>query len=207
MRTLFLQAALLAVCGPAAVSAQGWADLPFGTSVAHVRVVLSRQPPICTVPSIADDKDCNGLTMEPLPGEGDYTIKPQRELWLGALNAPLHFKTLLHFFNADRQLARIDLSLDTDRYKAEGRPASELVDLAGEPVLAELLGKYGVPLEMSTACEPAEARRLVRGGADVIDCNVLWKAQGNQKVNLAWKYQSNGAYSLVVRYTALLSGL
>ena len=199
---------LLSFIAPVAATAQGWAGLPFGTSATHVRDVLSRQPPVCNVSANGDDSDCTGLVMEALPGDsGDYTVKPQLELWLSSLNAPLHFRTLLHFFNADRQLARVELMLDTDKYKAEGRQGSDLVDLAGEPVLGELLGKYGIPLVMSAACEPAEARRLLRTHADVIDCNVLWKNQ-NQTVNLAWKYLAGTrAYSLVVRYAVLQGGL
>ena len=146
--------------------------------------------------------------MEAVPGAaGDYTVRPSLELWLSPLNTPLYFRTLMHFFNADRQLARVDLILDTERYKTEGKQGPDLVDLASEPVLGELLGKYGLPLEMSTACEPAESRRLRRTHVDVIDCNVLWKNQ-NQTVNLAWKYSSaTKAYSLTVRYAVLQNGL
>ena len=176
--------------------------------MAHVRTFLSRQPPVCTY-SNGDEHDCVGLTVEELPGgqNGDFTVKPAPELWLAALPAPLHFKTLLHFFNSDQQLARVDLMLDTSQHKAEGKEGSDLIDFAGEPVLAELLGKYGTPLEMSVGCEPAEARRLLRTNADLIDCNVLWKGQG-QTVNLVWKYVGRTkAYSLVVRYAAIQSGL
>jgi hypothetical protein len=147
--------------------------------------------------------------MEAFPGalSGEWVVRPSPELWLPALMAPLHFNSLLYFFDSDKQLARIDLKLDTERYKAEGKPESDLVDFAGEPVLAELLGKYGTPLTMSAACEPADMRRLLRMQADVIDCNVLWKAQG-QTVNLAWKYSvSSKTYSLLVRYAWVQSGL
>ena len=113
---------------------------------------------------------------------------------------------MLYFFNLDRQLARIDLILDTDRHKAEGKQGADLVDYASEPVLAELLGKYGTPLEMSNACEPAEARRLLSTHAD-LDCNVLWNGQ-RQTVNLIWKYSAaSNAYSLLVRYAWVQSGL
>lgn len=194
---------------PGGVFAQStWQGLVFGSTAAHVRDVLSKQPPVCTY-SNDDDHDCTGLTMEQLPAgaPGDWTVNPPLELWLPALPSPLHFNAFLTFFNSDRQLARIDLWLDSDRHKAEGKSASDLVDYAGEPMLGELLGKYGKPLEMSAACEPAEARRLLRSQADLIDCNVLWKAQG-QTVNLAWKYSAAGkSYSLVVRYAWLQSGL
>jgi hypothetical protein len=193
---------------PCAVSAQQtWQGLVFGSTAAHVRSALSRQPPLCTG-SGADDHDCVAMTMEAFPGAlpGEFTVQPPLELWLPALEAPLHFNTLLYFFNLDRQLARIDLMLDTDRHKAEGKQGSDLVDYASEPVLGELLGKYGTPLEMSAACEPAEARRLLRTHAD-LDCNVLWKAQG-QTVNLIWKYSAaTKAYSLLVRYAWVQSGL
>jgi hypothetical protein len=193
---------------PCAVSAQTtWQGLTFGSTAAHVRSTLSRQPPLCTG-SGADDHDCVAMTMETFPGAqpGEFALQPPLELWLPSLEAPLHFNTLLYFFNLDRQLARIDLKLDTDRHKAEGKQSSDLVDYAGEPVLAELLGKYGTPLEMSAACEPAEARHLLRARAD-LDCNVLWKAQG-QTVNLAWKYSATSkAYSLLVRYAWVQSGL
>jgi hypothetical protein len=194
---------------PCAVFAQTtWQGLAFGNSAAHVRDVLSKQPPVCNN-SDGDDHDCVALTMEQLPAgsTGDWTVNPPLELWLPALSSPLHFNAFLTFFNLDRQLVRIDLRLDTDRHKAEGKQAPDLVDYAGEPVLGELLGRYGVPLEMSAACEPAETRRLLRTHADLIDCNVLWKADG-QTVNLAWKYSASGkTYSLVVRYAWVRSGL
>jgi hypothetical protein len=193
---------------PCAVSAEStWQGLVFGATAAQVRSALSRQPPLCSG-SGADDHDCVAMTMDASPGAlpGEFTVQPPLELWLPALEAPLHFNTLLYFFNLDRQLARIDLKLDTDRHKAEGKHGSDLIDYASEPVLAELLGKYGTPLEMSAACEPAEARRLVGSHAD-LDCNVLWKAQG-QTVNLTWKYSATTkAYSLVVRYAWVQSGL
>jgi hypothetical protein len=147
--------------------------------------------------------------MEAVPGDpaGDWTVTPPLELWLPALAAPLHFKPFLHFFNSDEQLVRVDLRLDVDKYKAEGKEGSDLVDFAGEPVLSELLGKYGIPLEMSAACEPAEMRRLLSTDSDLIDCNVLWKGQG-QTVNLAWKYYgSSKSYSLVVTYAWVQSSL
>jgi hypothetical protein len=198
---------LFSLAAPASVVAQGWAGLPFGSTLAHVRNVLARQPPICTFPQTGDEHDCTGLSLEPLTTDGDYTIKPPFELWLGALNSPLHFKTLLHFFNADRQLARVDLTLDTDRHKTEGLTAGNLVDYAGEPVLNELMGKYGVPLEISPACEASETRRLIRNNTDVIDCNVLWKSQ-TTLINLVWRYQAAAnAYSLLVRYSLTQSGL
>jgi hypothetical protein len=108
---------------PCAVSAQQtWQGLVFGSTAAHVRSALSRQPPLCTG-SGADDHDCVAMTMEAFPGAlpGEFTVQPPLELWLPALEAPLHFNTLLYFFNLDRQLARIDLMLDTDRHKAEGQ--------------------------------------------------------------------------------------
>jgi hypothetical protein len=185
-----------------------WQGLSFGSSATHVRDVLSRQPPVCTY-SNGDDHDCVAFTMEQLPAgsPGDWTVNPPLELWLPALASPLHFNAFLTFFDTDRQLARIDLRLDTDRHKAEGKNAPDLVDYAGEPVLAELLGRYGPPLEMSAACEPAEARRLLRTRADPIDCNVLWKAD-SQTVNLAWKYSAvSKTYSLIIRYAWVRSGL
>jgi hypothetical protein len=197
----------LALAVPASLPAQGWAGLPFGSSLAHVRNVLARQPPICTFPQTGDEHDCTALTIEQLSGEGDYTIKPPFELWLGALNAPLHFKTLLHFFNADRQLARVDLTLDVDKHKAEGMNAADLVNYADEPVMNELMGKYGIPLEVSPACEPSETRRLLQT-RDPLDCNVLWKSPQNILINLVWQYQpAANTYSLLVRYSALQSGL
>lgn len=197
----------LTLAVPASLPAQGWAGLPFGTSLAHVRNVLARQPPVCTFPQTGDEHDCNGLTIDQLPGEGDYTIKPPFELWLGALNSPLHFKTLLHFFNADRQLARVDLTLDIDKHKAEGMNPRDLLDNAGQPVLDELLGKYGIPLAISPACEASEMQRLLDERAGVIDCNVLWKSQ-SILVNLVWQYQAGpNTYSMLVRYSMLQSGL
>ncbi|HVY93386.1 MAG TPA: hypothetical protein VHA14_11575 [Bryobacteraceae bacterium] len=205
MKISMILLVLLAV--PASLPAQGWAGLPFGTSLAHVQNVLARQPPICTFPQTGDENDCTGLTIEQLPTDGDYTIKPPFELWLGALNSPLHFKSLLHFFNADRQLARVDLTLDVEKHKAEGMNAADLVEFASEPVLNELLGKYGVPLAISPACEASETRRLLDSNADVIDCSVLWKSQ-NILVNLVWQYQPQpNQYSLLVRYSMLQSGL
>ncbi len=205
MKISMILLVLLAV--PVSLPAQGWAGLPFGTSLAHVRNVLARQPPICTFPQTGDENDCTGLTIEQLPTDGDYTIKPPFELWLGALNSPLHFKSLLHFFNADRQLARVDLTLDVDKHKAEGLNAADLVEFASEPVLNELLGKYGIPLTISPACEASETRRLLDSNADVIDCSVLWKSQ-NILVNLVWQYQPQpNQYSLLVRYSMLQSGL
>ncbi len=193
---------------PCTVFAQPtWQGLGFGSTATQVRSALSRQPPLCTG-SGADDHDCVAMTMETFPGAlpGEFTVQPPLELWLPALEAPLHFNTLLYFFNLDRQLTRIDLKLNTDRHKAEGKQGPDLIDYAGEPVLAELLGKYGTPLEMSAACEPAEARRLLGTHAD-LDCNVLWKAQG-QTVSLIWKYSATSkAYSLVVRYAWVKSGL
>jgi hypothetical protein len=193
---------------PCAISAQQtWQGLAFGSTATQVRSTLSRQQPLCTG-SGDDDRACVAMTMDTFPGAlpGEFTVQPPLELWLPALEAPLHFNTLLYFFNLDRQLARIDLILDTDRHKAEGKQGSDLVDYASEPVLAELLGKYGPPLEMSEACEPAEARRLLGTHAD-LDCNVLWKAQ-SQTVNLIWKYSATTkAYSLVVRYAWVQSGL
>ena len=198
----------LVLAVPASLPAQGWAGLPFGSSLAHVRSVLARQPPICTFPQTGYEHDCTALTIEQLSGEGDYTIKPPFELWLGALNSPLHFRTLLHFFNADRQLARVDLTLDTGKHKTDGMNASDLVNYAGEPVLNGLLGKYGVPLAISPACEASEMRRLLQTRADVIDCNVLWKSSQNILINLAWQYQpGTNTYSMLVRYSTLQSGL
>jgi hypothetical protein len=198
---------LLALAVPATLPAQGWAGLPFGSSLAHARNVLARQPPVCTFPQTGDEHDCTGLSIEQLPGEGDYTIKPPFELWLGALNAPLHFKTLLHFFNADRQLARVDLTLDTEKHKAEGVDPRDLVDDASEPVLNELLGKYGVPLSISPACEISETQRLLDEHATAIDCSALWKSQ-NILINLVWQYQPGpNKYSMLVRYSMLQSGL
>jgi hypothetical protein len=198
---------LLALAVPASLPAQGWAGLPFGSSLAHVRNVLARQPPVCTFPQTGDEHDCTGLSIEQLPGEGDYTIKPPFELWLGALNAPLHFKTLLHFFNADRQLARVDLTLDTDKHKAEGINPRDLVDDASQPVLNELLGKYGVPLSISPACEISETQRLLDERAGAIDCSAVWKSQ-NILINLVWRYQPGpNTYSMLVRYSMLQSGL
>ena len=197
---------VLLICS--AVSAQTtWQGLVFGSTAAHVRSILSKQPPLCTG-SGDDDHDCVAMTMDAFPGAlpGEFTVQPPLELWLPAIEAPLHFNTLLYFFNLDRHLARIDLQLDTDRHKAEGKQGPDLIDYASEPMLAELLGKYGAPLEMSDACEPAEARRLLGTHTD-LDCNVLWKAQG-QTVNLAWKYAATTkAYSLVVRYAWVQSGL
>src|SRR3569833_1122209 len=176
-----------ALAVPASLPAQGWAGLPFGSSLAHVRNVLARQPPICTFPQTGDEHDCTALTIEQLSGEGDYTITPPFELWLGALSSPLHFKTLLHFFNADRQLARVDLTLDVDKHKAEGMNAGDLGNYVSEPVLNELMGKYGLPLEISPACEASETHRLLQSRADAIDCNVLWKSPQNIQIKLAWR--------------------
>jgi hypothetical protein len=198
---------LLALAVPVSLPAQGWAGLPFGTSLAHVRNVLARQPPVCTFPQTGDEHDCTGLSIEKLPGEGDYTINPPFDLWLGALNGPLHFKTLLHFFNADRQLARVDLTLDIDKHKAEGMEPRDLIDDASEPVMNELLGKYGVPLTMSPACEASETLRLLDEHAEIVDCSVLWKSQ-NILVNLVWHYQPGAnKYAMLVRYSMLQSGL
>jgi hypothetical protein len=157
---------------PCAVYAQStWQGLGFGSTATQVRSNLSRQQPLCTG-SGDDDRTCVAMTLETFPGAlpGEFTVRPPYDLWLPALEAPLHFNALLYFFNLDRQLARIDLILDTDRHKVEGRQGGDLVDYAGEPVLAELLGKYGPPLQMSDACEPAEARRLLSTNAD-LDCN------------------------------------
>ena len=198
----------LAMALPASLPAQGWAGLPFGSSLAHVRNVLARQPPICTFPQTGDEHDCTALTIEQLSGEGDYTIKPPFELWLGARNSALHFKTLLHFFNADRQLARVDLTPDVEKHKAEGMNAGDMVNYVSEPVLNELMGKYGAPLAISPACEASETHRLLQSRADVIDCNVLWKSSQNILISLSWQYQpATNGYSLLVRYSALQSGL
>ncbi|HVW08796.1 MAG TPA: hypothetical protein VHC90_09445 [Bryobacteraceae bacterium] len=205
MKIALILLTLLAL--PVSLPAQGWAGLPFGTSLAHVRTVLAHQPPICTFPQTGDENDCTGLTMEQLPTDGDYTIKPPFELWLGALNSPLHFKSLLHFFNADRQLARVDLTLDVEMHKAEGMNAADLVEFASEPVLNELLGKYGIPLAISPACEASETHRLLDSRADVIDCSALWKSQ-NTLVNLIWQYQPQpNKFSLLIRYSMMQSGL
>jgi hypothetical protein len=198
---------LFSLAVPASLPAQGWAGLPFGGSLAHVRNVLAHQPPVCTFPQTGDERDCTGLSLEALSTEGDYTIKPPFELWLGALNSPLHFGTLLHFFNADRQLARVDLTLDTDKHKAEGLDAAALVESAGQPVLNELLGKYGIPLEISPVCEISETRRLLEEHAGSIGCNALWKSQ-NTLINLVWRYEPGAnKYSLLVRYSMIQSGL
>jgi hypothetical protein len=199
--------ALLLIPG-AAFAQSTWQGLVFGSTAAHVRTALARRSPICTGTG-TDDHDCVAMTMEAFPGAlpGEFIVRPPLELWLPSLEAPLHFNTLLYFYDLDQQLAKVDLKLDTDRYKIEGKQGSELVDYAGEPVLGELLGKYGTPLEMSNACEPAEARHLLRTRAEIIDCNALWKAEG-QTVNLMWKYSSaSKSYSLVVRYAWVKSGL
>jgi len=206
MRLSFALALLLL---PGVISAEPtWQGLNFGATAAQVRTALARRSPICTG-SGADDHDCVAMTMETFPGAqpGEFIVQPPLELWLPALEAPLHFNTLLYFYNLDQQLAKIDLKLDTDRYKMEGKQGSELVEYASEPVLGELLGKYGTPLEISNACEPAEARHLLRTHAEVIDCNALWKAEG-QTVNLMWKYSlASNTYALAIRYAWVKSGL
>ena len=194
-------AALLA---PLSASAQFWVALPFGKTAEHVRNVLARYPPVCTVLPSGENQDCVPMRMEQLQTPGDFSVEPQLELRVGALDDPMHFRTLLHFFNADQELTRIDLILDTDRYKSERRDGLQLANFAGETVLNELLGKYGPPLAMSNACEPVEMRSLLRGNTETIDCNVLWKPQSqNQTITLIWKYYApTRVYSLTVRYAA-----
>ncbi len=202
MRISVLFAATL--LAPLLASAQVWTVLPFGNSVEHVRNALARQPPVCTVLPSGENQDCVAMRMEQLQTPGDFSVEPQPDLRVGALDDPMHFKTLLHFFNTDQQLTRIDLILDIDRYKSERKDGLQLANFAGEAVLNELLGRYGPPLEVSSACEPVEMRTLLRSNAERIDCNVLWIRQSqNQTINLIWTYRApTRAYSLTVRYAA-----
>lgn len=207
MRILVLFAATLVT--PLIASAQLWTMLPFGRTAEHVRNVLSRQPPVCTILSNGDNENCVGLSMDQLQTPGDFLVEPSLDLRIGALDDPLHFKMLLHFFNVDQELTRVDMMLDTDRHRVEGKNGSQLADLAGEAVLNELLARYGPPLEMSNACEAAETRSLLRTHGGIIDCSVLWKPQSSgQTINLIWKYDPpKGTYSLTVRYAAFRNSL
>jgi len=196
---VFFAATLLA---PLAATAQSVTQFPFGASAVHVRNFLSHQPPVCTVLPSGENQDCVGLSLRQLQTPGDFSVEPGVDLILGAVEAPLHFKTLLHFFDTDQKLVRVDLILDTERHIAEGTDAAHLAAVTGESVLNELLARYGAPLLMSPACEPSETRRLLNTEADVLDCSVLWKPNnGGQTMNLLWQYQAGKkAYSLIVRY-------
>src|ERR1700744_1559151 len=119
MRILVFFAATLIV--HLAASAQGFTLYHFGKSALQMRDFLARQPPVCSVLPSGENENCVGLRMEQLQTQGDFSVEPPLDLRLGALDDPFHFKLLLHFFNADQELTRIDLVLDTDRYKTEGR--------------------------------------------------------------------------------------
>jgi hypothetical protein len=200
MRILVFFAATL--LSPLTASAQVWTTLPFGASVTRVRDFLTRQPPVCTVLPSGENQDCVGLSLQQLQTPGDFSVEPGLDLTLGAVEAPFHFKTLLHFFDTDQKLVRVDLMLDTDRQVAEGTDAAHLAALTGESVLNELLARYGAPLLMSPACEPSETRRLLNTQTDVLDCSALWKPNSSgQTLNLLWQYQARKkTYSLIVRY-------
>ena len=98
-------------------------------------VTRSRQPPVCTVLPSGENENCVGLRMEQLQTSGDFIVEPQVDLRVGALDDPLHFKTLLHFFNTDQELTRVDLTLDIDSYKSERKDGLALASCAGEAVL------------------------------------------------------------------------
>lgn len=200
MRILVLFAATLLV--PFAAFAQGFTQFPFGRSALHIRDFLSRQPPVCTVLPSGENENCVGLRLEQLRTQGDYSVEPDIDLTLGAVEVPLHFKTLLHFFDTDQKLVRVDLILDTEREIAEGIDAPHMAASTGETVLNELLVRYGSPLLMSSACEPSETRRLLSAQTDVLDCSAFWKQEGSgPTVNLLWQYQPRKrSYSLIVRY-------
>jgi hypothetical protein len=186
---------------PLAASAQGVVQFPFGATAVHVRDFLSHQPRVCTVLPTGENQDCVGLSLQQLQTPGDFSVEPGRDLTLGAIEAPLHFKTLLHFFDTDQTLVRVDLILDTERHIAEGTDAAHLAAVTGESVLNELLARYGAPLLMSPACEPSETRRLLNTQTDVLDCSAFWKQDRGQSVNLLWQYQAKKkTYSLIVRY-------